>query len=114
MATLRITTLTALSAVAAAAGLLAGTLVAAPVASARPGEAPSAPCYNGITPLDPYADICSIPHRPPRVLGSAPDQTALLNCSVGSEVLRAQCLSQFVNGGFGGFPGAVLGRGLRP
>ena len=77
----------------------------------------AAPCVDGITPLDPYANICSIPYRPPRVLGSAPDQTALLNCSVGGQVLRAQCLSQFVNGGSGGFggsPGAVLGPGFRP
>lgn len=74
-----------------------------PVASASPGETPAAPCVDGITPLDPYANICSIPYRPPRVRGSAPDQTALLNCSVGSEIMRAWCLSQFVNGGPGGF-----------
>ena len=88
-----------------------------PVASADSGQAPSAPCYNGITPLDPYADICSIPYRPPRVMGSAPDQTAILNCSVGSQILRAQCLSEFVNGGFGGFggyPGVVVGPAFRP
>jgi hypothetical protein len=103
--------------------LTCSVLAAAPVALASPAEAPSppsAPCYNGITPLDPYANICSFPFRPPRVRGSAPDQTALLNCSVGSEVLRAQCLSQFVNGGaggfggFGGFSGVFLGPGSRP
>ncbi len=100
--------------------LTCSALAAAQAAVASPGEAPSppsAPCYNGITPLDPYANICSFPFRPPRVRGSAPDQTALLNCSVGSEVLRAQCLSQFVNGGvggFGGFSGVFLGPGSRP
>ena len=104
------------SAVLVAAGFVASGHQL-PVAAASPGETPAAPCVDGITPLDPYANICSIPYRPPRVLGSAPDQTALLNCSVGGQVLRAQCLSQFVNGGYGGFggyPGAVLGPGFRP
>ena len=41
--------------------------------------------------------------------GAAPDQTAILNCSVGSQVLRALCLSQFVNGGQ--YPGIALGIG---
>jgi hypothetical protein len=34
-------------------------------------------------------------------MGSAPDQTAILNCSVGGRVWRAVCLSQYVNGGYG-------------
>ena len=93
----------------AAAALAAAVISVAPVASADPGPVPSAPCYNGITPFNPYADNCAIPSRPPRVLGSAPDQTALLNCSVGSRVLRALCLSQFVNGG--PYPGIALGIG---
>jgi hypothetical protein len=96
--------------------LTCSVLAATPVALAGPGEAPSppsAPCYDGITPLDPYANICSFPYRPPRVRGSAPDQTALLNCSVGGEVLRALCLSEFVNGGVGGFPGVFLAPGFR-
>jgi hypothetical protein len=44
----------------------------------------------------------------------------LLNCSVGSQIMQAWCLSQFVNGGsggsggFGGFGGVVLGPGIRP
>ncbi|MGI9163172.1 MAG: hypothetical protein ACR2JI_09670 [Mycobacterium sp.] len=85
----------------------AGLLVAAPVAQAGPGSAPTAPCYNGITPMNPYVDNCGIPNRPPRVLGSAPDQTAILNCSVGGSAWRALCLSQFVNGG--PFPGIAIG-----
>ena len=93
----------------AAAALAAAVISVAPVASADPGPVPSAPCYNGITPFNPYADNCAIPSRPPRVLGSAPDQTALLNCSVGSKMLRALCLSQFVNGG--PYPGIALGIG---
>jgi hypothetical protein len=48
------------------------------------------------------------------VLGSAPDQTALLNCGIGSEALRAQCLSLYVNGGYGWYPGATLVPGYRP
>ena len=34
-----------------------------------------------------------IPYRPHRVLGSARTGTALLNCSVGSQALRALCIS---------------------
>lgn len=89
--------------------LAASGLSMAPVASADFGPVPSAPCYNGITPFNPYANNCAIPSRPTRVLGSAPDQTALLNCSFGSQLLRAVCLSQFVNGG--PYPGITLGIG---
>ena len=70
---------------------------------------PLAPCYNGIAPFNPYIDNCAIPNRPPRVLGSAPDQTAILNCSVGGAAWRAVCLSQFVNGG--PYPGIAVGIG---
>lgn len=86
-----------------------GLLGASTVASAAPDPRPTAPCYNGIAPFNPYIDNCAIPQRPSRVLGSAPDQTALLNCSVGSKVLRAVCLSQYVNGGT--YPGFVVGFG---
>ena len=93
-----------------AAALAASVLSVAPVASADPGPVPTAPCYNGITPFNPYVDNCAIPSRPPHILGAAPDQTAILNCSVGgSQALRALCLSQFVNGG--PYPGIALGIG---
>lgn len=82
-----------------AAALVVATLSVAPVASADSGPAPAAPCYNGVAPWNPYIDNCAIPSRPPRVNGSAPDQTAILACSVGSQVARGLCLSQFVNGG---------------
>ena len=72
------------------------------------------PCYNGVFPLNPYVDNCAITPRPPRVLGSAPDQTAILNCSIGSAAWRAQCLSLYVNGGYGWYPGAVLAPGYHP
>ena len=92
-----------------AAALAAAVLAVAPVASAAPGPLPSAPCYNGITPFNPYVDNCAIPSRPPHILGAAPDQTAILNCSVGgSSALRALCLSQYVNGG----PLPVFGLGI--
>lgn len=94
---------------AAAGALLA--LIAPGTASAAPAEpAPVAPCYNGIAPLNPYVDNCAIPARPPHILGAAPDQTAILNCSVGGGVWRAVCLSQYVNGGV--YPGYVLGPGF--
>ncbi len=84
-----------------AAALAAAVVSVTPVASADSGSVPSAPapCYNGVTPWNPYVDNCALPSRPPRVNGSAPDQTALLNCSVGSQIARGLCLSQFVNGG---------------
>ena len=50
---------------------------------------PEAPCYNGVFPLNPYVDNCALPARPRRTLGSAPDQTALLNCNIGSDALRS-------------------------
>ncbi len=105
MATLRNRVLAALGVVAVGMGVLGG----APAATADTGQAPVAPCYNGIAPFNPYIDNCAIPNRPPRVLGSAPDQTAILNCSVGGAAWRAVCLSQFVNGG--PYPGIAIGIG---
>ncbi len=87
---------------------LATLLLSAPqLASAAPSPSPNAPCYNGIAPINPYINNCAIPHRPPHILGAAPDQTAIINCSVGSRLLRAVCLSQYVNGG----PYASIGIG---
>jgi hypothetical protein len=80
------------------AALAATMLSVAPVASTDTAV-PSAPCYDGVTPWNPYANNCAIPFRPPHIRGAAPDQTALINCSVGSQAARAWCLSQYVNGG---------------
>ena len=88
-----------LGVVAAAVAVFGGLLSVAPAASADADQMPSAPCYNGIAPLNPYVNNCGIPSRPPRVLGSAPDQTAILNCNVAGGAWRAVCLSQYVNGG---------------
>jgi len=95
------------------AALATMIIAAAPEASAVPDQ-PSAPCYNGVFPLNPYANNCAIPSRPSRVLGSAPDQTALLACNIGSGAFRAQCLSLYVNGGYGWYPGATLVPGYHP
>ena len=81
------------------AAVSVSVIFVAPMASADVTQVPSVPCYDGLTPFDPYANNCAIPSRPAHILGSAPDQTALLNCSVGSQILRALCLSQYVNGG---------------
>jgi hypothetical protein len=103
---------------AAVAAMIAVQLVggpgSTPVARAGPDPIPSAPCYNGIYPFNPYVNNCALPQRPPRTLGSAPDQTALLNCDFGGRAWRAQCLSLFVNGGYGWYPGATLVPGYRP
>ena len=104
MATLRRTAAGALGALA-----VATTLLTAAAASAAPDQAPTAPCYNGIAPFNPYIDNCAIPNRPPHVLGAAPDQTAILNCSFGGARWRAVCLSQYVNGG--AYPGLAIGVG---
>ena len=105
MVTLRHT----VSVILGAGALATAVLVAAPAAGADVGQQPLAPCYNGIAPFNPYIDNCAIPNRPPRVLGSAPDQTAILNYSVGGAAWRAVCLSQFVNGG--PYPGIAVGIG---
>ncbi|WP_052960213.1 hypothetical protein [Mycobacterium sp. EPa45] len=91
------------------AALASSVLALAPVASATPGPSQPSRCYNGVAPFNPYVDNCAIPSRPPHILGAAPDQTAILNCGVGSKVLKAVCLSQYVNGG--PYPGIALGVG---
>ena len=91
------------------ASVVTALLGTSPVASAAPEPRPATPCYNGIVPFNPYADNCALPQRPPHILGAAPDQTAILNCSVGSRILRAVCLSQYVNGGV--YPGFAVGFG---
>ena len=97
----------AIRAAPAVALAFCGLLIAAPA----PAEAapPAAPCYNGIAPFNPYIDNCSLPQRPPRIIGAAPDQTAILNCNFGSGAWRAVCLSQYVNGG--PYAGIAVGGG---
>lgn len=93
--------------------LLAAALIFAPVFADPPTATTlAAPCYNGVFPLNPNVGNCSLQPRPPRVLGSAPDASALINCGHGA--FRAQCLSLYVNGGYGWYPGAVLAPGYHP
>lgn len=92
-------------------GLAPGSAAAMP--SLPVDTVPAAPCYNGIAPLNPYVDNCAMPSRPPHILGAAPDQTAILNCSVGGGAWRAVCLSQYVNGGPMPYPGIMVGIGGR-
>lgn len=96
-----------------AAAALSAVLATGSIAVSSADPAPVAPCYNGVAPLNPYVDNCAIPARPPHILGAAPDQTAILNCSVGGSVWRAVCLSQYVNGGPAPYPGVILGIGGR-
>ncbi len=97
----------------AVAGLVLAALAPGSAAAAPAGPVPAAPCYNGISPLNPYVDNCAIPSRPPHILGAAPDQTAILNCNALGGRWRAVCLSQYVNGGnYGGYPGIFLGPGF--
>lgn len=97
-----------------ATALIATALTAAALSPWSASVASADACYNGVFPLNPYVNNCAITPRPPRVLGSAPDQTAILNCSIGSAAWRAQCLSLYVNGGYGWYPGAVLAPGYHP
>ena len=98
----------------AGSGLIAAVVAAAALSLGSASAAPADACYNGVFPLNPYVDNCGITPRPPRVIGSAPDQTAILNCSIGNASWRAQCLSLYVNGGYGAYPGAVLAPGYHP
>ena len=88
-----------------AVALAAAGLVAAAPAVADSGQ----PCINGVWPLNPYVVNCNLPPRQGRVLGSAPDAGALIACRG-----NPQCLSLYVNGGYGWYPGAVLVPGYHP
>lgn len=58
----------------------------------------SAPCVNGVVPLNPNVVNCNLPQRSRRIPGQAPDAGALVACK-GSP----QCLSYFVN-----YPGQTV------
>lgn len=94
--------------VAIVAAVCLGVLV--PVAVGMPSASSvSEPCINGVWPLNPYVANCNLGPRPPRVLGSAPDAGALIACRG-----NKQCLSLYVNGGYGWYPGAILVPGYHP
>ncbi len=56
-------------------------------------EPQARPCYNGVSPLNPYAQSCTIPGPQNKIRGSAPDPNALIACRGFSG-----CLSWYVNG----------------
>lgn len=53
----------------------------------------TAQCYNGVVPLDPYAQSCSLPSNQSQVRGAAPDAGAIIACRH-----HPGCLSWYVNG----------------
>lgn len=94
------------------AAALAVAAISVPVVAQSPAAQLSAgpgPCYNGVFPLNPNVANCSLPPRQTRVLGAAPDAGAIINCRG-----NPQCLSLYVNGGYGWYPGAVLVPGYHP
>lgn len=97
---------------AALTGIIAaGVFLLPAVASTVSGSVTpvAEPCVNGVWPLNPYVVNCNLQPRQSRVLGSAPDAGALIACNH-----NAQCLSLYVNGGYGWYPGAVLVPGYHP
>ena len=50
------------------------------------------PCYNGIVPLDPYANSCTLPSHRPAVRGAAPNAQAIIACRD-----HPGCLSWYIN-----------------
>ena len=96
--------------------LTVGLAVAAVAAALVPAVTPvpfspvAAPdCINGVWPLNPYVVNCNLPPRGNRVLGAAPDAGAIIACRH-----NPQCLSLYVNGGMGWYPGATLVPGYHP
>ncbi len=81
----------------------------AAAAQADVPRSPSEPCVPGIWIYNPYVVNCGLPQRGNRVLGQAPDAGALIACRG-----NKQCLSLYVNGGYGWYPGATLTPGYHP
>lgn len=80
------------------------------IAAADSAHGPAAPdCYNGVWPLNASVANCALPARQTHILGAAPDASALINCRG-----NMLCLSLYVNGGYGWYPGAVIAPGYRP
>jgi hypothetical protein len=73
--------------------LAAVALLVAPTALVTANAAPTGGCYNGVLPLAPYVQSCSLPSAHPHVPGSAPDAAAIIACRD-----HPGCLSWYVNG----------------
>jgi hypothetical protein len=75
---------------AAAFALLLGPAAIASGTADQPAQ--QASCYNGVMPLAPGLQSCSLPSAQPRVAGAAPDAGAIIACRH-----HPGCLSWYVN-----------------
>lgn len=78
-----------IGAVAAVALVLGPSAVVGGIDDARPQ---AQPCYNGVLPLAPDLQSCSLPSKQPRVAGAAPDAGAIIACRH-----HPGCLAWYVN-----------------
>jgi hypothetical protein len=76
---------------AAAFALLLGPAAIANGVTAQPTQVAQG-CYNGVMPLAPGLQSCSLPAAQPRVAGAAPDAGAIIACRH-----HPGCLSWYVN-----------------
>ena len=60
--------------------------------SPEPHRQVTAQCYNGVIPLDPYIQSCTLPSNQSHVRGAAPDANAIIACRN-----HPGCLSWYVN-----------------
>lgn len=97
-----------IGAVSVALTLGSGLADAEPLPPAPP-LSPEEPCVPGVWVYNPYVQNCNLPKRGTRVLGQAPDAGALIACRG-----NKQCLSLYVNGGYGWYPGATLTPSYHP
>ncbi|MGV1006857.1 MAG: hypothetical protein ACOYEV_19300 [Candidatus Nanopelagicales bacterium] len=72
-------------------------------------QSPAQPCVQGIWVYNPYVVNCNLQRHGTRVLGQAPDAGALIACKD-----NKQCLSLYINGGYGWYPGAILTPSYHP
>ena len=79
-----------LGGLAAAGILIAPTALSGP-SSNQPGPT-AQPCYNGVLPLSPYLQSCSLPSVGPRIPGAAPGPGAIIACRN-----HPGCLAWYVN-----------------
>ena len=74
----------------AAFALVMGPAAVAGLTAEQPTQL--AQCYNGVMPLAPGLQSCSLPSVQPRVAGAAPDAGAIIACRH-----HPGCLSWYVN-----------------
>jgi hypothetical protein len=74
------------------AAALAFTVAPTVLLSNTTVEPQAQPCYNGVTPGNPYAPSCTLPGNPNKIRGSAPDPAAIIACKN-----FPGCLSWYIN-----------------